>query len=168
MSKTFLFQAIQFSQTVLIQTIQFSITIVFVHTQLNIKTVLFQTIQFSISMLFSSIWPIDRTLSGATTLGQSGSGTDGIEEVPHIPQSSSITGTSPSDCLVSYLGDSLGMGSNPSAEVQSVYSTAPADWAKIVLFKNYSYLIEMCAKNSKETTRQIQIWTYNKNSSLTS
>ena len=42
--KTFLFQAIQFSQTVLIETIQFSI-----RTQ------------------FSSIWPIDRTQSGATT-----------------------------------------------------------------------------------------------------
>ena len=39
--KTFLFQAIQFSQTVLIQTIQFSIGIVFVHTQLNAKTVLY-------------------------------------------------------------------------------------------------------------------------------
>ena len=45
--KTFRFQAIQFSQTVLIQ-----------------------TIQFSISMQFSSIWPTDRTLSGATTPGQ--------------------------------------------------------------------------------------------------
>ena len=31
--KTFLFQAIQFSQTVLIQTIQFRISIDFVHTQ---------------------------------------------------------------------------------------------------------------------------------------
>ena len=71
MSKTFLFQAIKFCQTVLIQTIQFSISIVFVHTQLNIKTVLFQTIQFSISTQFNSIWSIDRTLSGATTPGQS-------------------------------------------------------------------------------------------------
>ena len=71
--KTFLFQAIQFSQTVLIQTIHFSISIDFVYTQLNVKTVLyitiqfsvstvsmsktvpFQTIQFSISMQFSSI-----------------------------------------------------------------------------------------------------------------
>ena len=35
-------------------------------TQLNIKTVLFQTIQSSISTQFNSIWPIDRTLSGAT------------------------------------------------------------------------------------------------------
>ena len=36
---------------------------------LYIKTVLFQTIQFSTSIQFSSIWPIDRTLSGATTPG---------------------------------------------------------------------------------------------------
>ena len=68
------------------------------------KTVLFQTIQFSISTQFSSIWPIDMTLLGATTLGQSGTGSNGSEVVLHIPQSSSITGTSPSDCLVSYPG----------------------------------------------------------------
>ena len=54
-SKTFLFQAIYFSQMVLTQEIRFSITIVFVYTQLNVKTVLFQAIQFSISMQFSSI-----------------------------------------------------------------------------------------------------------------
>ena len=37
----------------------------------------------------------------------------------------------PSDCLVSYPGQSLwgGGGAHPSAVVQSVYSTAPADWA---------------------------------------
>ena len=45
-----------------------------------------------------------------------------------IPQSSSITGTSPADFLVSYPGHSL-VGSYLSAEVQSVYSTAPTDWA---------------------------------------
>ena len=66
------------------------------------KIVLFQTIQFSISTQFSSIWPIDRTLPGATTPGQSGPGSDGNQGVLCIPQSSSITGTSPSDCLVSY------------------------------------------------------------------
>ena len=42
------------------------------------KTVLFQAIQFSISPLFSSIWPIDKTLSGGTIPGQSGPGSDGI------------------------------------------------------------------------------------------
>ena len=39
--KTFLFQAIQFSQEVLIQLIQFSISTDFVYTQLNVKTVLY-------------------------------------------------------------------------------------------------------------------------------
>ena len=76
------------------------------------KTVLFQVIQFSISMLFSSIWPIDRTLSGAITPGQSGPGSNGTEGVLCISQSSSITGTLPSDFLVSYSGHLL-MGSVP-------------------------------------------------------
>ena len=58
------------------------------------KTVLFQTIQFNISSQFSTIWPIDRTLSSASTLSQSGIGGDGNEGVLHIPKSSSITGTS--------------------------------------------------------------------------
>ena len=52
--------------------------------------------------------PIYRTLSGATTPGQSGPGSNGNEGVLRIPQSSSIAGTSPSDCLVSYPGHSLG------------------------------------------------------------
>ena len=129
--KTFLFQAIQFCQTILIQSIQLSINIVFVHTQINIKTVLFQTIQFSISTQFSSIWPIGRSLSGATTPDQSRSGSDGNEGGLRIPQRSSITGTSPSDSLVSYPGHSL-WGSYSSVEMQSVYSTAPADWEKLI------------------------------------
>ena len=80
-------------------------------------------------MHFSSIWSIDRTLSGATTLGQSGPGSNGNEGVLRIPQSYSLTGTSSSDCLVLYSGPSS-RGSHPSAEMQSVYSAAPADWAK--------------------------------------
>ena len=92
------------------------------------KTVLFQTIQFYISTQFSSTWPIDRTLSGATTPSQSGPGSDGNGRVLCIPQSSSITGTLPSDCLITYLGPSL-MESYPSGEKESVYFTAPADWA---------------------------------------
>ena len=121
MSKTVLFQAIQFCQTVLIKTIQFSIIIVFVYSQLNVKTVrfqtiqrnikkllhfkqfslawvhslnlktvLFQTIQFSISTQFSSIWPMDRTLSVATTPGQSWPGSDGNEGVLRIPQTPAL------------------------------------------------------------------------------
>ena len=44
---------------------------------------------------------MDRALSGATTPGQSEPGSDGNKGVFRILQSSSITGTSPSDCLVS-------------------------------------------------------------------
>ena len=75
----------------------------------------------------SSTWPIDRTLSGAITPGQSGPGSNANEGVFCIPQSSSTTGASPSDCLVSYLGHSLGK-SYLFAEMQLVYSTAPANW----------------------------------------
>ena len=57
-----------------------------------------------------SLWPIDRTLSGATTPDQSGPGHDRNEGVFHIPQSFSITGTSLSDYLVSNPGHSLGWG----------------------------------------------------------
>ena len=39
--------------------------------------------------------------------GQSGPGSNGNEGVLCIPQTSSIAGTSPSDCLVSYPGHSL-------------------------------------------------------------
>ena len=42
------------------------------------------------------------TLLGATTPGQSRPRSNGNEEVLCIPQSPSITGISPSDCLVSY------------------------------------------------------------------
>ena len=55
-----------------------------------------------------SIWSIDRTLSGPTTPGQSGSKSNGNERVLCIPQSSSITRASPSDCLMLYPGHSLG------------------------------------------------------------
>ena len=55
-------------------------------------------------------------------------GGDGNEGVLHISQSSSIIGTSPSGCLVSYAWHSLGEF-YPSAEKQPAYSTASADWA---------------------------------------
>ena len=47
-------------------------------------------IQFSISTQFSSIWPINRALSGGTTLGQSGPESEGIEEVLFIPQTPAL------------------------------------------------------------------------------
>ena len=77
----------------------------------------------------SSIRPIDRALSSATTPGQSGPGGNGNEEVLLIPQISSITGSFSLDYLVSYPRHMLVGGFYSSAEIQSVYSTAPADWA---------------------------------------
>ena len=50
----------------------------------------------------SSICPLDRTLSGATTPGQSGPGSNGNEGLLRIPQSYNITGASQSNCLMLY------------------------------------------------------------------
>ena len=84
-------------------------------------------------MLNGSIWPIDWTLSSATIPGLSRPGSDVNDRVLCIPQSSSITGSSPSDCLMSYLGHSLRGGeSYASVEIQSMYSTAQADWAEMI------------------------------------
>ena len=46
----------------------------------------------------SSIWPRDRTLSGASTQGQSGPKSDSNEGVLHISQSCGITELSRSEC----------------------------------------------------------------------
>ena len=51
---------------------------------------------------------MNRALSGATTPGQSGPGSNGNEGVLRIPQSPSITETSPSGFLGSYPGHSWG------------------------------------------------------------
>ena len=77
----------------------------------------------------SSIRLIDRILSGVTTPGQNGPGSNGNEGLLHIPLSSSITGASSSDCFVSYPGHSFRGGSYPSAEKQSVHSLALTYWA---------------------------------------
>ena len=70
----------------------------------------------------SSIWPIDRTLSSATTPGQSRPRGNCHKKLLHILHSSN-TGGLPSDCLVSYLRYLY-----PSAEIQMVYSQTLANW----------------------------------------
>ena len=94
----------------------------FIYPQLNLKIVLFQTIQFSMSTQFNSNWPIGhyqvlplRTRVDLRAIA--------IKGTPHFP----------SDCLVSYPGHLLGK-SYPPAEMQSVYSTALADWANVYLY----------------------------------
>ena len=80
----------------------------------------------------SSIWAIDRTLSGATTSDWSGLAIDGNEEVLCIPQIFKA-GASSSGCLVSYPGHSW-KGSYPSTEMLLVYSTASASWFEFTSF----------------------------------
>ena len=97
------------------------------------------------SMQFSSIWPIDRTLSGATTQGQSGPGSNGNEEVLCIPL---LLGPHP-QIVLCHIQYTCWEGHNPSAEVQSVDSTQPDQTGqyielnvKTVLFQ----IIHFCQK----------------------
>ena len=69
------------------------------------------------------------TLSDVTTPGQIGPWSDSNEGVLRIPQSSSITGVSPSDCFLSYQGDSLGGGLTPLQRGSQYTLCASADWA---------------------------------------
>ena len=91
---------------------------------LIVKKFLFQAIQFSQTVLIQIIQFRPRS--------------NGNEGVLSILESPSITGTSPSDCLVSYLGHSL-EGSYHTAGVQLVYYfTAPTDCVKkFCEFKKY-------------------------------
>ena len=68
-------------------------------------------------------------LSGATTAGQSGHGSDDNEEVLCIPKSPASL--KPHHQIVqSHIQNTRVVGESYScAEVQSVYSTASADWA---------------------------------------
>ena len=100
--------------------------------QLNIKTILFQTIQINIRSQFSSIWSVNKTIWRATTPDQSGPRSYGNKRELRFSKSSSITGSLPSVCLVSYPGHSLREGYYPSSEKQSVYSLASADWISMV------------------------------------
>ena len=72
-------------------------------------------------------------LSGAITPDKSGPWNDGNKEVLHIPQISSITETSPSDFFTIIFSTLVGEFYS-SAEMQSVYSATPADWATTAKF----------------------------------
>ena len=91
-------------------------------------------------MHFSSIWPIDRALLGATTPGEGGPGSNGNEGVLGIPQSPSITGTSPSDVLVSYTRHSFG-GVLPLYRGAVSVFYGPSRQGKL-LFDSFLYVIK--------------------------
>ena len=98
-----------------------------------------------------SNWPADRDLSGTTILSQSGPGTVGNEGLLHISQSSRITEASSSDCLVLYPRHSL-RESYSSAEMQSVYSTALANFIVLTIIREYYILKNLNSTNGKEVT----------------
>ena len=124
MSKAVLFQTIQFSIQKHFHFKQF--TLAYVHS-VNVEIVLFHAIQLSIHIQFSSIRPIDRTLSGATPTSRSGSGSDGNEEYFVFARTPALL-ESDHHTLASYQ-HSLWEWSYPSVVKKTVYSTAPADWA---------------------------------------
>ena len=67
---------------------------------------------------FSSIWPIDQTLSSAITLGWSEPGIDGNEEALRVPQSPALQEP---HYFVSYPGHSLGGISPHFSEAVGVF-----------------------------------------------
>ena len=86
----------------------------------------------------SSIWPIDRKISCATTPGQRRPVSDGNKGALHIHQSFCIIWDSQSDCLMPYHRHSLECGSYPSAGMHAAYSTAPADMAVYIKWCRYT------------------------------
>ena len=120
------------------------------------KTFLFQAIQFCQTIQISISIPL--VLSGAATPGQSGPGSNSNEGVHRIPQSSSITGDSPSDYLVSYPGHSLGGGSavvvfyspsrlgNKDDDEASLVEPLEKSQLTIVFDSNTRYQTTMCKK----------------------
>ena len=93
------------------------------------------------------------------TLGQSGPGSDGNEGVLHILLSSS-TGALLSDGLMSYPGHSFWGGSYPSAEMQLVYFTIPANWAKANLSK-FVFKIDIISLLSQQFQNNVDIFIVN-------
>ena len=121
----------------------------FVYTRLNDKAVLFLTIQFSISFVcaqfkFQTVL-FDPWIGPDVTIpGQSGPGSDGNEGgTQHSPKLLHYRRLTIS--LFSVLSRTLieEWGSYPSAEMQSVYSTAPADRA-VLCKRNIIFCFYYC------------------------
>ena len=142
------FQTIQFS----VSTISMSKTVQCQAVQFSVSTLFkYQVIRFTISTQFSSIWHIDRTISGAATLSQRGPGSDDNKGVLRNPPNSSITGTSPSDCLVSYCCIAIHICiQNRHREIQNTYAETQANFLSF----RYKRFINFCLQffdTSRET-----------------
>ena len=88
--------------------------------------------QFSLAKVHSLVlFDPDRNVSGVTTTGQSGPGSDGSDGVLCIPQSSSITGTSPSD-FFSVICRTLVGSVTPWREAVGVFYSHPhTNWTRV-------------------------------------
>ena len=104
----------------------------------------------------SSIWPIHWTLTGITTPGQSGYGSNGNEEVLHITQSSSRK-VSLADSSESYPGHMLGGSLRLCRDaVNVINSTRWLGW-NFVLFNKFNNYYKMKeTKNRKK--KQIKFY----------
>ena len=85
---------------------------------------------------FISYGDNDYTTGTSWTSVQSGPGSDGNEGVLCIPRSSCITGTSLSDCLVSYPGHPLAGGITLQQRRSRCIRTSPSDWVNEWLVKH--------------------------------
>ena len=74
------------------------------------------------------MWPIEGSLTGTTTLCQSGTGSNGNDGVLYIPQSSR-TGAHIQMQFKIIFRTLVARKSYPSTEMESVYSKAPTDWS---------------------------------------
>ena len=89
--------------------------------------------------LNSSVWPIDRTLSGATTPRQIEPGSNGNEVVLcilQIPRAGALAW----DSSIAYPGYTS-VVSYLSAEIQSVYSTVPINRGDIVIEFDFQWIL---------------------------
>ena len=96
--------------------------------------VLWEVIQFSISHLFALSLHIKVHYLNVKHWQW--------RDTPHSPKLQYYWSITINHCLVLYPGDSSGRGSYPSAEMQSVYSTVPADRAwvgKVVHWKVWPF-----------------------------
>ena len=85
--------------------------------------------------------PIDRTLTGATTPGQSGPRNDANERILCILQSSSINGVSPSDCLISYPRHSFWVLIHPQRHSQCILQPQSTRLGLVCLFNGISTFV---------------------------
>ena len=110
-------------------------------------------------------------LTGTTTPYQSRPRINDNEMVLHIPQIFR-TGTSPSDGLMSYLGQSSQWGSYPSAQMQSAYTKVPSRFGcqkYKIIGENRTHINNISLQDQLpkifSTVKHPKKWLYNKEKS---